>query len=319
MIPFAAAIVADQADLSVQGLLLDIDKFASHDGPGIRTTVFLKGCPLACIWCHSPESRLHQPELLYQADRCNGCWLCVEACPQQALSIGGKGDQAVAVLDRSRCDACGQCVDVCYAGALKLAGTVVTVGDLVAQVRKDIPFFNRSGGGVTLSGGEPARQARFSYHFLKACQAAGIHTALETTGYATWEVISLLASVTDLFLYDIKFVDADAHRQYTGVPNRVILDNLRKLAAAGSAIHVRVPCIAGVNDSREQIGATARLVAEVGLSHIVLLPYNAAAGAKYEWLDCNFTLPDTVPQSDAYLHELADICRASGLHVQIGG
>jgi pyruvate formate lyase activating enzyme len=319
MYPSAAVIASDQADLSVQGLLLDVDRFASHDGPGIRTTVFLKGCPLACSWCHSPESRLSHPELLYQVDRCTGCWLCLDACPHRALSAAGQGDKPVAALDRSLCDACGRCVDVCYAGALKLAGTVVSVGDLVAQVRKDIPFFRRSGGGVTLSGGEPARQAQFAYHFLKACQASGIHTALETTGYATWGVMSRLADVADLFLYDIKFVDAELHRRYTGVPNLLILDNLRRLAALDKEIHVRVPCITGINDSPAQIAAIARFVAEIELSHIVLLPYNGAAGAKYEWLDRDYALRGTVPQPDAHLHALADVCRGAGLHVQIGG
>ena len=319
MLPASTVLASQKADLSVQGLLLDIDKFASHDGPGIRTTVFLKGCPLSCIWCHSPESRLGDVELIYQDDRCTGCWLCLEECPRDALSIGSKGGGEAAVLDRSLCDVCGRCAEVCYPGALKIAGSVVTVGELVSQVRKDIPFFQSSGGGVTLSGGEPARQARFSYHFLLACQEAGIHTALETTGYARWEVISSLASVTDLFLYDVKFVDSESHRRFTGVPNRVILDNLQRLAATGSEIHVRVPCIAGVNDSPEQIRAVSRLVSGMKLSRIVLLPYNDAAGAKYEWLGREYALPDAMTQSHENMNELADICRQDGLHVQIGG
>ncbi len=236
MLSASTLLASATADRAVQGLLLDIDKFASHDGPGIRTTVFLKGCPLACIWCHSPESRLNQAELIYQAERCTGCGLCLEVCPQGALSIGGNGggdgnaNGEAVILDRARCDACGLCVEVCYPGALKMAGSVISVGELVAQVQKDLPFFRSSGGGVTLSGGEPARQPAFAYHFLLACREAGIHTALETTGYATWQVMASLASVTDLFLYDIKFVDPDSHRRFTGVPNRVILDNLQRLA-----------------------------------------------------------------------------------------
>ena len=319
MFPASTVRTSQTADLSVQGLLLDIDKFASHDGPGIRTTVFLKGCPLSCIWCHSPESRHVDAELIYQADRCTGCWLCLEACPTHALSIGSNGNGEAAVLDRTRCDVCGLCAEVCYPGALKMAGSRVTVGELAAQVQKDIAYFRTSGGGVTLSGGEPARQAQFSYHFLLACREAGIHTALETTGYARWEVIAALASVTDLFLYDIKFADSDAHRRYTGVPNRVILDNLQRLAEMGSEIHVRVPCIAGVNDSPEQIQAVSRLVSGMGLSRIVLLPYNGAAGAKYEWLGWEFALPHAATQSEETMNELADICRRDGLHVQIGG
>ncbi len=308
-----------QADGSVQGLLLDIDRFASHDGPGIRTTVFLKGCPLSCVWCHSPESRLSAPELLYQSERCNGCQLCIEICPQNALSMGLSGERDVAVLNSSLCHTCGKCVELCYPGALTLAGTTVSVGDLVSQVEKDLPFFRSSGGGVTLSGGEPARQFKFSYNFLLRCQERGIHTALETTGYARWDVISALASVTDLLLYDVKFIDEDSHYRYTGVPNKLILDNLRKLAERNHEIHVRVPCIPGVNDSPQQIRATAGFVAEIGIERIVLLPYNGAAGAKYEWIGLAFELEGKETQCDEYMNRLADLCRQDGLFVQIGG
>jgi len=313
------AVARPQADLSVEGLLLDIDRFASHDGPGIRTTVFLKGCPLSCVWCHSPESRLHAPELIYQAARCTACGLCIDECPHNALAMGAHNGKEAAVLDRTLCDACGLCTEVCYPGALKMAGRRVTVGDVVAQVEKDIPYFRSSGGGVTLSGGEPARQERFARHFLAACQERGIHTAMETTGYARWETLSTLAAVTDLFLYDLKFFNDEHHRRYTGVPNRVILENLPKLAEQGCNIHVRVPCIAGVNDSPEQIGAISRFVSGIGLSQIVLLPYNGAAGAKYEWLGRAFDLSGVETQSDAVMNELAAICRGHGLHVQIGG
>lgn len=315
--------ITQQADASVQGLLLDIDKFASHDGPGIRTTVFLKGCPLSCVWCHSPESRLSTPELLYQSERCNGCRLCIEICPQKALTLGHSGGRsgegAVAVLDSGLCDTCGKCVEVCYPGALKLAGITVSVGDLVSQVEKDLPFFRSSGGGVTLSGGEPARQFEFSYNFLLGCRERGIHTALETTGYARWDVMSALASVTDLLLYDVKFIDADSHYRYTGVPNKLILDNLRKLAERNHEIHVRVPCIPGVNDGHHQVRATAQFVAEVGIERVVLLPYNGAAGAKYEWIGIDYELDGIETQSDEYMNQLADLCRQEGLSVQIGG
>jgi pyruvate formate lyase activating enzyme len=315
----SAATVCPKADESATGLLLDIDRFASHDGPGIRTTVFLKGCPLSCEWCHSPESRLNTSEILYQSDRCTGCWLCLDVCPEEALSKTSANGNEVAGFDRSLCTVCGLCVEACYPGALKLAGSEVTVGEIVADVERDRPFFERSGGGVTLSGGEPARQYVFSYNFLLACQERGIHTALETTGYGRWDVISTLANVADLLLYDLKFVDDDLHRRYTGVSNKLIHENLQRLATWHEDIQVRVPCITGINDSVEQIGETARLVSEAGLGSIVLLPYNGAAGAKYGWIDRSFALESLEPQTEDHMKGLADICEREGLSVQVGG
>lgn len=308
-----------EPDLSVTGLLLDIDRFASHDGPGIRTAVFLKGCPLSCAWCHSPESRRSHVEILYQAQRCTGCWLCLDVCPEMALTKGVDQGRAVAVLDREICTACGECADACYPGALRLAGEPVAVGDLVDDVARDLPFYESSGGGVTLSGGEPARQFRFSFNFLLACQQRGIHTALETTGYARWEVISALSRVADLLLYDIKFMDDSEHRHFTGVPNALILENLEKLAQQHPDIQVRVPCITGINDGVKHIGEIAQFVTGIGLKRMALLPYNGAAGAKYEWLDQAYALAGRETQPQAYMDALADVCRGVGITVQVGG
>ena len=202
---------------------------------------------------------------------------------------------------------------------LRMAGTSVTVEELAKQVKRELPFFKSSGGGATLSGGEPAMQHEFSYRLFLALKQQGIHTSLETTGCASWEVMSRLAEVTDLFLYDLKLIDSELHQHYTKVPNNMILQNLSKLAALGNDIQVRVPCIPGINDSEEQIQSVVRFVNGLGIRRMALLPYNSAAGAKYQWIDRPYPLSDKVTQSSEYMNLLAGLCRAEGLQVQIGG
>lgn len=315
-----------EPDLAVRGLLLDLDKFAVHDGPGIRTAVYLKGCPLHCAWCHSPESQGAHPELLYLARKCTGSGACVEACPVGAVRLvdvpAGDGRDSAprrrAVIDWTRCTHCGRCVETCYSGALKMAGEWTTVGDLVAEVEKDVPFFTASGGGVTLTGGEVALQPEFSYHFLAACKARGISTALETSGLGPWRTFHALSRVTDLFLYDLKLMDDEEHRRFTGVSNRRILENLRQLASLAEIV-VRVPCIPGVNDSQANVAATAEFAREAGVKSIHLLPYNSAAGAKYLWTGRAYGLSGLTTQSAEQMEALAEVCRLRGLATQVGG
>jgi pyruvate formate lyase activating enzyme len=313
-------------DHPTRGLVADIDHFAIHDGPGIRTAVYLKGCPLHCIWCHSPETQSFFPELLYLSQKCNACGLCLSTCAQSAISPvceqspDSKEAQICQVaVDWEKCTHCAACTAVCYTGALKMAGTWMTAEELVAQVGKDQPFYAASGGGVTLTGGEATSQPDFAREFLAGCHDMGIHTALETNGCASWQVYQQLLPVVDLFLYDIKHMDESSHRQLTGASNHLALSNLRRLAELQVQVIVRVPCIPGLNDDSGNIEATAAFMRQIGLQIIHLLPYNSSAAAKYHWLGRDYSLQDQVTQSSEKMEGLAAICRSHGLIAQVEG
>ena len=238
----------------VNGTIFDIQKFSLHDGPGIRTTVFLKGCPLRCTWCHNPESWAHEKQLLYSAEKCISCGSCVPLCPQECHTLDGKHSFA-----RSKCTACGACTKKCYADTLTLCGKEMSVEDVLEQVLKDKIFYKNSGGGMTLSGGEPMAQFPFTLELIQQAKAAGLHVAIETCGFAQESQYAQLIDLVDLFLFDIKCVDAVKHKEYTGQSNELILKNLHFLDSKGANLRLRCPLIPGLNDSEDDLRAIAEL------------------------------------------------------------
>ncbi len=301
---------------AANGLVFDIRRFSIHDGPGIRTAVFFKGCPLSCRWCHNPESQSAHAEIMLHAGRCIRCGACAAVCDRGAIPAE-LGD---ANVDLNKCDLCGACIDVCYSEAREIVGREMTVAQVMSEIERDIPFFDESHGGVTFTGGEPLVQRGFLLELLRECRAREIHTALDTCGFAAWEAFESVRGYVDLFLYDLKLVDDNAHREFTGVSNVLILQNLHRLAAAGHRIILRVPVIPGVNDDTENIRRTGELAASLAhVERVDLLPYHHAGADKYDRLSKTYLLPQTRPPSDARMSDLERALLDLGLTVQIGG
>jgi pyruvate formate lyase activating enzyme len=297
------------------GLVFRIARFAVHDGPGIRTTVFFKGCPLRCWWCHSPESQTRRQELAVRADRCIDCGACEPACPQVAIT---RADNAW-VTDREACEACGTCVRVCPSGAREIAGITFTPDQLAAEVEKDAMFFEESGGGVTFSGGEPLMQPAFLEAVLRLMKAGGIHTAVDTCGLADRDALRRITPLTDLFLFDLKQMDAVRHREVTGVSNQRILESFAEIAAAGRPMRVRFPLVPGVNDEPDHVDELARFVRQHGVDRVDVLPYHRAGLSKYERFGIESPLSETMPPSPELVDEVVRALRRHGLTVQVGG
>jgi len=301
------------------GIIFDIKRYALHDGPGIRTTVFFKGCPLSCWWCHNPESQDFHPEVILRTQRCAHCAACAAACPQGAITLPAEGEGGP-LTDRDACTACWQCVQACFSGARQLVGQEVSVQALMTEILRDRSFFDESGGGVTFSGGEPLSQPRFLAAVLRACRQEEIHTAVDTSGYAPWTVFDALRRDVDLFLYDLKIFDAQRHRRYTGVANELILENLTRLARLGHAIYVRVPVIPGINDDEDNLRQIAAFVAgQPGIQRLDILPYHPSAAAKYAGLERPYPLADTNMPAGERMEEIALFMRQYGLYVKTGG
>jgi len=264
-----------------KGIIFNIQRYSIHDGPGIRTTVFLKGCGLRCFWCQNPESQRIKPEIFLNRDNCTLCGRCVTVCPTGASTLSDRSS----TIDRSKCIGCGKCAEACPNVARTLVGRYLTVDEIMQEVIRDKKFYENSGGGVTLSGGEPAAQLKFALSIMQSCKEAGLHTALDTCGYASWSSMEKLLEYTDLVLYDIKCMEPRKHYDATGKFNKLILENAKRIARY-KPMRVRVPIVPNFNDSPEEVKAIAHFVkAELGSVDIDLLPYNKLGESKYERLD----------------------------------
>lgn len=300
-----------------QPFIFDIKRYAINDGPGIRIVIFLKGCNLNCAWCHNPESISTETERMYAPAKCIQCGTCVEACPEKALTLTPEG----IVTDTERCNMTGRCAEVCPTKAIEISGKLLSVTEIMNEIEKERVFFDQSGGGVTFSGGEPLLQSKFLIELLDECGKRGIHRAVDTAGLANTEIILEVAKRTDLFLYDLKLMDSEKHRQWVGVPNEKILENLKVLAETGVKIIIRIPLVGGVNDDAENMEATARFIAELSgeKKEVNLLLYHKIAQTKYQKLGRpeEFQLLEE-PTREAQTRAVS-IFKQLGLEASIGG
>lgn len=298
----------------IEGYVFDIQRFSLRDGPGIRTLVFLKGCPLRCAWCDNPESQSLSPEIGEFPKRCIGCGSCINVCPERAITEDNWQ------INRSLCTNCGKCAEVCPSGARKISGARKSVEDIVEEVEKDRLFYENSGGGVTLSGGEPLMQPAFSREILRICKKRGIHTAMETCGHAPWSEFEKILSFLDLVLFDIKHTNPEKHKEATGESNQLIFENFTHLAHLKTPVIIRIPLIPGYNDTIENVGSIIKLLeAYRRLRKIDLLPYHELGANKYKRFGKRYTfeVANSLPEKRA--QEIKRMFESRGFEVRIGG
>jgi len=299
------------------GVVFNIQRFSIHDGPGIRTTVFLKGCPLRCGWCSNPESMNPYPEIISRDVKCIRCGKCAEACPRQAISLA----EDTRIIQWEQCDYCMKCADVCPSGALEAMGKHMTVAEVLDTVGRDASYYRRTGGGLTLSGGEPLVQWQFALKLLQEAKRSGLHTAVDTTGYSDWEILDEILNFTDLVLYDVKHHNSARHQEGTGVPNELILDNLRKaVAKPGLRVWVRHPVIPQFSDSAEVLEDLCKLVLTLNpaAEKISLLPYHKFGELKYAAMGNTYLWEEPPLISDEQIDELKKLVESHGIEVDVG-
>ena len=299
------------------GTVFNIQRFSIDDGPGIRSTVFMKGCPLRCTWCHNPEGLEYKPQLMWFDVRCIGAKDCLAACQRGALELTGSG----MAIDRQRCDACGDCQDACPAGALEVVGKEYSPRQAFDEVARDEAFYRNSSGGVTVSGGEPAMQPRFTGELLRMCTGAGFHTALDTCGYAPTEVLEGLVDLSDMVLLDLKIMDPHLHKELTGVELEQVLAGARMISGKGKPLWVRTPVIPGCTDSVENVRELSRFISGLpSVERYDLLAFNNTCGAKYGRLDMDWKLEGVPLVTREKMEELSSIAREAGVpNVQWSG
>ena len=299
-----------------EGIVFDIKRYAIHDGPGIRTTVFFKGCPMHCRWCHNPEGIRKEAEIVFRENLCKQCNDCLTACPEGAII----SKNHTKIVEMDKCTLCGSCTQVCYAGALEIIGKRMTVGEVMNEITKDAVFFEESGGGATFSGGEPLLQFPFLLALLEACKKRNLHTTVDTSGYCSYDELEAIRGVVDLFLYDLKTMDDSLHVHYTGVSNTLILENLQKLSFCKKPIIVRVPLIPGINDSATQLETMAKfLLPYPSIKEIHLLPYHPWGRAKFDRLFQPDFIIEDFSKSEKSAERAKIVLEKSGFAVNIGG
>ena len=286
-----------------KGLIAKIERYAIYDGPGIRTLIFMKGCPMRCIWCSSPQTQNSYPEVVYCSERCIGCYDCINLCPENAISISSSGKVNI---DRVLCTNCGDCTQICPTEALKLVGEFMSIEQVMIEILKDKAFYERSGGGVTISGGEPLMQAEFVNDLLCECHRYSIHTAIETAGFAEWKAFETIRNCIDLLFFDIKIVDTKKHKELTGVSNKKILENIRRVDEEWNLpVILRFPLVPGINDSENDLNKLSEFVSSLKrIDTLEILPYHRLGEYEYATLGREYKLKDVEIPDDSYLKKI---------------